>query len=85
VGGAVTPDTDAFLAEARGWLAAHVPPGPLPSVDTAEGFEWHREWERALEAARLAPAWGSQAWHRQRVLAALATPPVAEREAPRWA
>jgi alkylation response protein AidB-like acyl-CoA dehydrogenase len=49
----VTPDTDAFLTEARDWLAAHVPPGPLPSVDTAEGFAWHREWERALAAARL--------------------------------
>jgi alkylation response protein AidB-like acyl-CoA dehydrogenase len=33
----------------------------------------------------LTPAWGSQAWHRQRVLAALATPPVEGREAPRWA
>jgi alkylation response protein AidB-like acyl-CoA dehydrogenase len=49
----VTPDTDAFLAEAREWLTAHVPPGPLPSVDTLDGFEWHREWERALAAARL--------------------------------
>jgi alkylation response protein AidB-like acyl-CoA dehydrogenase len=49
----VTPDTGAFLAQARDWLAAHVPPGPLPSVDTAEGFEWHRGWERALAAARL--------------------------------
>jgi alkylation response protein AidB-like acyl-CoA dehydrogenase len=49
----VTPDTAAFLAEARDWLAAHVPPGPPPSVDTAEGFEWHRQWERALAAARL--------------------------------
>jgi len=49
----VTPGTDAFLAEARDWLAAHVPPGPPPSVDTAEGFAWHRQWERALAAARL--------------------------------
>ena len=49
----MTPDAGAFLAEARDWLAAHVPPGPLPSVDTAEGFEWHRGWERALAAARL--------------------------------
>jgi hypothetical protein len=53
VGGAVTPDTGAFLAEARAWLAAHVPSGPPPSVDTAEGFAWHREWERSLESARL--------------------------------
>jgi alkylation response protein AidB-like acyl-CoA dehydrogenase len=49
----VTPDADAFLAEARDWLAAHAPAGPLPSVDTFKGFEWHREWERGLAAARL--------------------------------
>ena len=49
----MTPDTGAFLAQARDWLAAHVPPGPPPSVDTAEGFAWHREWERALAASRL--------------------------------
>jgi alkylation response protein AidB-like acyl-CoA dehydrogenase len=41
-------------AEARDWLAAHVPARPLPSVDTAEGFERHREWERELAAAGLA-------------------------------
>ena len=33
----------------------------------------------------LAPAWGSQAWHRRRVLAGLATSPVVGPEAPRWA
>lgn len=38
--------------EARAWLATHV--RPLPSVDTAEGFAAHREWERELAAARLA-------------------------------
>jgi alkylation response protein AidB-like acyl-CoA dehydrogenase len=43
----------AFRAEVRAWLAAHVPTGPLPSLDTAEGFERHREWERELAAARL--------------------------------
>jgi alkylation response protein AidB-like acyl-CoA dehydrogenase len=41
-------------AEARDWLAAHVPASPLPSVDTARGFERHREWERELAAAGLA-------------------------------
>ena len=45
--------THAFRAEVRDWLAAHVPAGPLPSVDTAAGFERHREWERELAAARL--------------------------------
>jgi alkylation response protein AidB-like acyl-CoA dehydrogenase len=46
--------TEAFRAEARDWLAAHVPATPLPSLDTAEGFEAHRAWERILAAARLA-------------------------------
>ncbi|WP_424535387.1 acyl-CoA dehydrogenase family protein [Sphaerisporangium viridialbum] len=41
-----------FRAEVRGWLAAHVPDPPLPSMDTAEGFEAHREWERLLAAER---------------------------------
>ena len=45
--------TGAFRAEVRDWLAAHTPAGPLPSLDTAEGFARHREWERELAAARL--------------------------------
>jgi alkylation response protein AidB-like acyl-CoA dehydrogenase len=49
----VTARLDQFRAQARDWLAAHVPAGPLPSVDTAEGFERHREWERSLAAAGL--------------------------------
>ncbi len=46
--------TGGFRAEVRDWLAAHVPAAPLPSVDTAEGFDRHRDWERELFAARLA-------------------------------
>jgi len=46
--------TEQFRAEVRDWLAAHVPAEPLPSVDTAEGFERHRAWERELAEARLA-------------------------------
>ncbi len=39
----------AFRDEARSWLAAHAPPPrSLPSLDTAEGFEAHREWERTM-------------------------------------
>jgi len=45
--------TSAFRAEVRDWLAAHTPAGPLPSLDTAEGFARHRAWERELAAARL--------------------------------
>jgi alkylation response protein AidB-like acyl-CoA dehydrogenase len=43
----------AFRDEVREWLAANVPPAPLPPMDTAEGFEPHREWERRLAGARL--------------------------------
>ncbi|MGV9857851.1 acyl-CoA dehydrogenase family protein [Gordonia sp. NPDC003425] len=39
-----------FRAEVRAWLADHVPAQPLPSMDTAEGFEAHREWERTMAA-----------------------------------
>jgi alkylation response protein AidB-like acyl-CoA dehydrogenase len=49
----VTGTTEAFRTEVRDWLAAHAPAGPLPSMDTAAGFERHREWERQLAAARL--------------------------------
>ncbi len=45
--------TTAFRAEVRGWLGANVPAQPLPSMDTAEGFAAHREWERTLADARL--------------------------------
>ncbi|MFF5259337.1 acyl-CoA dehydrogenase family protein [Actinomadura viridis] len=48
-----TPRQRAFRAEVRDWLAAHVPREPLPSMDTAEGFARHRDWERLLAGARL--------------------------------
>jgi alkylation response protein AidB-like acyl-CoA dehydrogenase len=44
----------AFRAEVRAWLAANVPARPLPSLDTAEGFPAHREWERRMFDAGLA-------------------------------
>jgi alkylation response protein AidB-like acyl-CoA dehydrogenase len=58
-------DAGEFRAEVAAWLAAHVPAGPLPSVDTAEGFARHRAWERELAGARLAvvswpPAYGGR-------------------------
>jgi alkylation response protein AidB-like acyl-CoA dehydrogenase len=49
---------DAFRAEARAWLEAHVPRPSLPSLDTAEGFAAHREWERAMAADR----WSVVSW-----------------------
>ncbi|MFE6893236.1 acyl-CoA dehydrogenase family protein [Streptomyces sp. NPDC057694] len=53
-----TPDEDAFRAEARRWLAAHVPAEPLPSLETEEGFAAHRVWEAELSADR----WSVVSW-----------------------
>ena len=50
----------AFQAEAREWLAANVPVEPLPSMDTAEGWALHQEWERKLAEAR----WSVVSWPR---------------------
>ncbi|MGW2743440.1 acyl-CoA dehydrogenase family protein [Streptomyces sp. NPDC001450] len=44
------PADEEFRAEARAWLAAHVPRTPLPSLETAEGFAAHRAWEAELAA-----------------------------------
>ena len=49
-----TAADDAFRAEVRAWLEAHVPAESLPSGDTAAGFARHVEWERELFEAGLA-------------------------------
>src|SRR5215468_3825858 len=51
---AYTPRQQAFRAEVRAWLEAHVPREPLASFDTREGFEAHRAWERTLHAGGYA-------------------------------
>ena len=51
-------DQQQFRAEAREWLDAHVPKQPLPSLDTAEGFQAHREWELELNAG----GWAMVPW-----------------------
>jgi alkylation response protein AidB-like acyl-CoA dehydrogenase len=48
----------AFRDEARAWLEANVPGEPLPSMDTADGFEAHRAWEAKLADAR----WSVVSW-----------------------
>ncbi|MER5960226.1 acyl-CoA dehydrogenase family protein [Streptomyces sp. NPDC056121] len=53
-----TPAEDAFRAEAREWLASHVPDEPLPSLETEEGFAAHRVWEAELHAGR----WSVVSW-----------------------
>lgn len=42
-----------FRAQVRAWLSEHVPAQPLPSMDTAEGFEAHRAWEAEMAADRM--------------------------------
>ncbi|UQI46669.1 acyl-CoA dehydrogenase family protein [Streptomyces sp. HU2014] len=54
----LTPGQEAFRAEARAWLAAHVPPVPPRSLETREGFAEHRAWERTLVAGR----WSAVTW-----------------------
>ncbi|HLG93114.1 MAG TPA: acyl-CoA dehydrogenase family protein [Acidimicrobiales bacterium] len=44
--------------QARAWLSANVPRPPLASMDTAEGFEQHRDWEAKLHAA----GWSVVSW-----------------------
>ncbi|MEU6893608.1 acyl-CoA dehydrogenase family protein [Streptomyces sp. NPDC046557] len=53
-----TPGVRAFRAEARDWLAAHVPASPLPSLETEEGFAAHRAWEALLHAG----GWSVVSW-----------------------
>ncbi|WP_317447824.1 acyl-CoA dehydrogenase family protein [Streptomyces collinus] len=52
------PADEEFRAEARAWLAAHVPRAPLPSLETAEGFAAHRAWEAELAEDR----WSVVSW-----------------------
>ncbi|MFF8605238.1 acyl-CoA dehydrogenase family protein [Streptomyces sp. NPDC015346] len=53
-----TAQEEEFRAEARAWLRAHVPAGPLPSLETEEGFAAHRAWEAELAAGR----WSVVSW-----------------------
>ncbi|MGW3012149.1 acyl-CoA dehydrogenase family protein [Streptomyces sp. NPDC001219] len=55
---AFTAAEEEFRAEARAWLAAHVPATPLPSLETADGFAAHCEWEHELAADR----WSVVTW-----------------------
>ena len=54
-----TPEQQAFRAEVRAWLEAHVPSEPLEHFDaTREGFEAHRQWEKTLKSGD----WGMVTW-----------------------
>jgi len=54
----LTPEQQAFVSEARQWLADNVPQPSLPSMDTEDGFIAHREWEKTLSEA----GWSVVAW-----------------------
>ena len=53
-----TSEQKRFRGEVRDWLDMHVPTTRLPSFDTAEGFELHREWEKTLAEDK----WGNVNW-----------------------
>ncbi len=53
-----TPKQDVFRAQVREWLVENVPDPMLPSMDTADGFEAHRKWERKL----FDGGWGVVSW-----------------------
>jgi alkylation response protein AidB-like acyl-CoA dehydrogenase len=56
-----TAEQEGFRREAREWLRVNVPVAPLPSMDTAEGFERHRAWERTLHEA----GWAVVSWPKE--------------------
>jgi alkylation response protein AidB-like acyl-CoA dehydrogenase len=56
-----SPADEAFRAEARAWLHAHVPSEPLPSLETEDGFAAHRAWEAELAA----DGWSVVNWPRE--------------------
>lgn len=56
-----SPEEEAFRAQCRSWLEAHVPKTPLPSGDTREGFACHVEWEKELFNA----GWAVVSWPKQ--------------------
>src|SRR5262245_38221515 len=53
-----SPEQDALREQARAWLEANVPDPALPSMDTADGFDAPRRWERTLFDA----GWGVLSW-----------------------
>ena len=57
-----TPEQQAFRAEVRSWLEAHVPKDTLEHFDaTREGFEAHRQWEKTLKSGD----WGMVTWPKE--------------------
>jgi alkylation response protein AidB-like acyl-CoA dehydrogenase len=55
---AYTPEQQAFRAEVRAWMRANVPPEPLVTLESEEGFHQHVAWERKLADGN----WGMVTW-----------------------
>ncbi|MEM8659549.1 MAG: acyl-CoA dehydrogenase [Pseudomonadota bacterium] len=56
-----TPEQQALRMEIRNWLRDNVPPEPLRSFDTEEGFAQHRQWEARLHEGQ----WGMVTWPKE--------------------
>lgn len=55
---AYTPEQQAFRAEVRAWMEAHVPKEPLVTLECREGYDQHVAWERTLASGN----WGMVTW-----------------------
>lgn len=55
---AYTPKQQAFRAEVRAWMEAHVPKEPLVTLECREGYDQHVAWERTLASGN----WGMVTW-----------------------
>lgn len=55
---AYTSEQQAFRAEVRAWMTAHVPSAPLRTLEGREGFDQHVAWERTLATGN----WGMVTW-----------------------
>ncbi len=53
-----TPEQQAFRAEVRAWMAAHVPKEPLLTLEGRQGYDQHVAWERELAGGN----WGMVTW-----------------------
>ncbi len=53
-----TPEQQAFRAEVRAWIEAHVPKEPLVTLECREGYDQHVAWERTLASGN----WGMVTW-----------------------
>jgi len=58
---AYSPKQQAFRAEVRAWLEAHVPNEPLVTLECREGYDQHVAWERTLAGGN----WGMVTWPEQ--------------------